>query len=133
MPIGSGRSCPGRHPVCASRRTVSRSLLPAAFRSAGVSVDTCVACCKPATVDVSMTVPPWACAMNRLLSHSDKDLVFSEGQHRAATRPLQVHDHAGAVLQPQIAAARGAQTGLAGTLSISARKIGNAGELVDGA
>src|SRR5215469_7795271 len=69
----------------------------------------------------------------RLLSHSDEDLVFAEGQHRAGACALQMHDHAGAVLQPQIAAARRAETGLAGALRVSARKIGNAGELVDGA
>ena len=70
-------------------------------------------------------------ARRRLLSHSNEDLVFSEGQHRAATRALQMHGHAGAVLQPQIAAARSAQTGFARALRVSARKIGDAGELVD--
>ena len=44
-------------------------------------------------------------APRRLLSHPNYDLVFSEGQHRAGTRTLQMHDHAGAVFQPQIAAA----------------------------
>src|SRR5215469_15576621 len=44
-----------------------------------------------------------------------------------------MHDHARAVLQPQIAAARRAETGLAGALRVSARKIGDTGELVDGA
>jgi hypothetical protein len=34
----------------------------------------------------------------RLLTHANKDLVFSEGQHCAPTRALQVHDRAGAVL-----------------------------------
>src|SRR5215831_13501615 len=69
----------------------------------------------------------------RLLSHSDEDLVFAEGQHRAGACALQMHDHAGAVLQPQIAAARRAEPGLAGALRVPAREIGDAGELVDGA
>src|SRR5215469_3029182 len=77
-------------------------------------------------VPMGGTTPP-------LLSHPNEDLVFSEGQHRAGTRAFQVHDHARAVLQPQIAAARRAETGLAGALRVSARKIGDAGELVDGA
>src|SRR5215813_4496551 len=72
-------------------------------------------------------------ALMPLLSHPDKDLVFSEGQHCAAARSLHVHDHAGVILQPQIAGARRVQTGLAGALRVSARKIGNAGEFVDGA
>jgi len=33
-----------------------------------------------------------------LLSHPDKDLVFSKGQHCTGTRTSQMHDHAGAVL-----------------------------------
>src|SRR5262249_46449407 len=47
-------------------------------------------------------------------------------------RTLQTHDHTGVVFQPQIAAARRAETGLAGALCISAWKIGDAGELIDG-
>ena len=41
-----------------------------------------------------------------LLARPNEDLVLSERQHRAAARALQVHDHAGVVFQPQIAAAR---------------------------
>src|SRR5215470_1173331 len=70
---------------------------------------------------------------SRLLTHSNDDLLFSEGQHCAAARALQMHDHAGVVFQPQIAAARRGETGLAGALCISARKIGDARELIDGA
>src|SRR6516162_3066375 len=72
-------------------------------------------------------------APRRLLSHPNYDLVFSEGQHRAGARAFQVHNHAGVVLQPQIAAARRAETGFAGALRVSARKIADADELVDGA
>src|SRR5262249_28341221 len=68
-----------------------------------------------------------------LLSHPNKDLVLAKGQHRAATRARPMHDHAGAVFEPQIAAAGRAETSLAGALRVSARKIGDAGELVDGA
>jgi hypothetical protein len=69
--------------------------------------------------------------IRHLLSYPDKDLVFSKGQHRAGTRTFQMHDHAGAVLRPQIAAAWGAETGFAGALRLSAREIGDAGELID--
>ena len=65
------------------------------------------------------------------LSHPDKDLVAAEGQHRPGARALQVHDHAGAVLQPQIATARGAQTRRAGALRVSPAKIGDIVELID--
>jgi len=43
-----------------------------------------------------------------------------------------MHDHAGVVFQPQIAAARRAETGLAGALRISARKIVDPRELIHG-
>src|SRR5262249_27895610 len=68
-----------------------------------------------------------------LRSHPDKDLVFSKGQHRAATRSLQVQDHTGTVLQPQMPVPRGAQAGFAGALRVPAWKIRDAGELTDGA
>src|SRR5215469_5434449 len=42
-----------------------------------------------------------------------------------------MHDHAGTVLKPQIAAARRAETGVARALRVSATKIANTGELVD--
>src|SRR5215469_5323077 len=42
-----------------------------------------------------------------------------------------MHDHAGTVLKPQIAAVRRAETGLARALRVSATKIAYAGELVD--
>ena len=75
---------------------------------------------------------PWATlSLAVLLIHPDKDLVISEGQHRATARALQVHDHPGVVLQPQIAAAGRAEAGLAGALRVSACKIGNAGQLVN--
>src|SRR5262249_55917009 len=78
--------------------------------------------------DMQVMLPP---SLAGLLSHPDKDLVFAKRQHGAAARSLQVHDHPGAVLQPQIAAAGRAETGLAGALRISGREIGNASELVD--
>jgi hypothetical protein len=58
---------------------------------------------------------------------------FPRGQHYAAARALQMHDHAGVVFRPQIAAARRAETGLASALRVSARKVANARELIDGA
>src|SRR5262249_23689555 len=65
----------------------------------------------------------------RLLTHANEDLVFAEGQHRARARALQMHDHAGTVLEPQIAVARRAEPGLARALRVSATKIANIGEL----
>src|SRR5262245_11146495 len=56
---------------------------------------------------------------------------FPRGQHRAVARALQVHDHAGTVLQPQVAAAGMAKAGLAGAFRVSAEEIGNAGKLVN--
>jgi hypothetical protein len=42
-----------------------------------------------------------------------------------------MHDHAGIVLEPQIAAARRAEASLARALRVSAGKIADIGELVD--
>jgi hypothetical protein len=57
-----------------------------------------------------------------LLRHPNKDFLLSERQHCAALCALQVYDQPGTILQPQIAAARGAETGGTGALCVSAGK-----------
>ena len=69
----------------------------------------------------------------RLLSHPNDDLVYPEGQHHAGTRAFQMHDHAGVVLQTTNRCCPTGSNRLCGALRVPTGKIGDAGELVDGA
>src|SRR6516165_42479 len=79
MPMGSARSPDARQLACAFRDAASRIFLPPAFRSAGVSVDTCVAYCNSETVEVSMmqilpeqrpiATERHPCALRRVCNH----------------------------------------------------------------
>src|SRR5262249_411022 len=67
----------------------------------------------------------------RLLGHPYDDLVFSEGQHRAGARAFQVHITPASFSTHKSLLPDELRPALAGALRVSARNIGDAGELVD--